>query len=61
MPYSNGRPRFKSRREAELALREIIADGGVASDFRIEELPDGGFIIVVLESDGQSVAGTLGM
>ena len=60
MPNSQGRRRFKSRREAEQALREIIADGGVASEFRIEELPDGGCVIVVLEKDGESIAGTLG-
>jgi hypothetical protein len=60
MPNSKGRQRFKSRREAEQALREIIADGGVASEFRIEELPDGGCVIVVLDKDGESVAGTLG-
>ena len=60
MPTSKGRQRFKSRREAEQALREIIADGGIASEFRIEQLTDGGFVIVVLDRDGQSVAGTLG-
>lgn len=60
MPNSKGRQRFKSRREAEQALREIVADGGVVSEFRIEELTDGGFVIVVLDRDGQSVAGTLG-
>jgi len=61
MPSSSGRPRFKTRREAEQALREIISDGGTAGDFRIEERPEGGFVIVVLERDGQTVAGTLGM
>lgn len=61
MPHTKGRQRFKTRREAEQALREIIADGGAASDFRIEALPDGGCVIVVLERDGQTVAGTLGM
>ncbi len=60
MPHTNGRPRFKNRREAEQALREIISDGGVESDFRIEELSDGGFVIVVLENNGQRVAGMLG-
>jgi len=60
MPHTNGRPRFKSRREAEQALREIIYDGGVEPDFRIEELPDGGYVIVVLDNDGQKVAGMLG-
>ena len=60
MPNSKGRQRFKSRREAEQALREIIGDGGVASEFRIQELNDGGWVIVVLDRDGESVAGTLG-
>ncbi|HPN04419.1 MAG TPA: hypothetical protein PK050_01330 [Hyphomonadaceae bacterium] len=60
MPHTKGRPRFKTRREAEQALREIIGDGGAVSEFRIEELPDGGCVIVVLEKDGHSVAGTLG-
>ena len=60
MPHTKGRPRFKTRREAEQALREIIGDGGTESEFRIEELPDGGCVIVVLDKDGHSVAGTLG-
>ncbi len=60
MPLHKGRQRFKSRREAEIVLREILEDGGVASEYRIEELPDGGCVIVVLERDGHSVAGMLG-
>jgi predicted enzyme related to lactoylglutathione lyase len=60
MPTSRGRQRFKSRRDAEQVLREIVEDGGVASEYRIEELPDGGCVIVVLDNDGQSVAGMLG-
>ena len=60
MPHTNGRPRFKNRREAERALFEIISDGGAESDFRIEELPEGGFVIVVLDNDGRRVAGMLG-
>jgi hypothetical protein len=58
MARSKGLPRFKSRRDAETALAEIIEDGGRASEFRIDELPDGGCIIIVLEEDG-SIAGTL--
>lgn len=61
MSRTNGRQRFKNRREAEQALREVIGDGGLKEDFRIEELPDGGWVIVVLEQDGQTVAGTLGI
>ena len=60
MRTSKSRERFKTRREAEQVLREIIEDGGVASEFRIEELNGGGFVIVVLDRDGHSVAGTLG-
>ena len=60
MPTFRGRQRFKSRRDAEQVLREIVEDGGVASEYRIEELPDGGCVIVVLDNDGQSVAGMLG-
>jgi hypothetical protein len=60
MGRMKGLPRFKSRREAEQALAEIIEDGGVASDFRIEEHPDGGCVIVILEDGGKVIAGTLG-
>jgi hypothetical protein len=59
MARSKGLPRFKTRREAEVALAEIIEDGGVLTDFRIDELPDGGCVITILEKDGYSVAGTL--
>ena len=52
--------RYKTRREAEQALAEIIEDGGNPADFRIEEHPDGACVIHILERDGQ-VAGTLGV
>lgn len=58
MAHSRGLPRFKSRREAEIALAEIIEDGGRPTEFRIDELPEGGCVITVLEEDG-SIAGTL--
>lgn len=58
MAHSKGLPRFKSRREAEKALAEIIEDGGRPGDFRIDDLPDGGCVITVLDSDG-AIAGTL--
>lgn len=58
MPHSKGLPRFKTRREAEQALAEIIEDGGRPAEFRIDELPDGGYVITVLEANG-AVAGTL--
>jgi hypothetical protein len=60
MARSTGLRRFKTRREAEKALAEIIEDGGRAADFRVEQQPDGGFVIMILENDGQSVAGMLG-
>lgn len=52
--------RFRSRREAEQALSEIIEDGGRPSDYRIDEDPVGGFVITVLDDDGDSVAGVIG-
>ena len=58
MAHSKRLPRFKSRREAEIALAEIIEDGGRPTEFRIDELPEGGCVITVLEEDG-SIAGTL--
>lgn len=39
---------------------EIIEDGGRPSEFRIDQYPDGGFVITVLEADGSRIAGTLG-
>jgi hypothetical protein len=60
MPRYKGLQRFKTWREAELVLREIVEDGGVASEYRIEALPDGGFVIVVLDGSGDGVAGMLG-
>ena len=60
MPNSKRQQRFKSRREAELVLREIVEDGGVASEYRIEAMPDGGFVIVVLDDNGHGVTGMLG-
>jgi hypothetical protein len=61
MARSKGLPRFKTRREAEQALAEIIEDGGIVSEFRIDELPDGGCVITILEKDGHAVAGTIGV
>lgn len=52
--------RFKTRREAEQALSEIIEDGGRPSDYRIDEHPVGGFVITVLDDDGSSIAGFIG-
>jgi hypothetical protein len=51
---------YKTRRDAERALAEIIEDGGHLSDFRIDESPDGSCVITILERDGQ-IAGTLGV
>jgi hypothetical protein len=52
--------RFRTRREAEQALSEIIEDGGRPSDYRIDEHPVGGFVITVLDDDGSSIAGFIG-
>lgn len=52
--------RFRTRRDAEQALSEIIEDGGRPSDYRIDEHPVGGFVITVLDDDGSSVAGFIG-
>lgn len=61
MPFrKTGLSRFKSRREAERALAEIVEDGGKAADFRIEEDSNGTCVIVVLERDGGDVAGMIG-
>jgi hypothetical protein len=61
MPFTKRGPtRFKSRREAERALAEIVEDGGYPADFRIEEDAEGRCMIVVLERDGGDVAGMLG-
>jgi hypothetical protein len=57
---SKGPARYKSRREAEQALAEIMEDGGVRAEFRIEENPDGSCVISILEMDGR-VAGTIGV
>ncbi len=51
--------RFRNRKDAEQALEEIIEDGGHPADFRIDELPAGGFVITVLEDDGSGVAGVI--
>lgn len=52
--------RFRSRKEAEQALSEIIEDGGRPSDYRVDEHPVGGFVITVLDDDGDSIAGVIG-
>ena len=57
---TTGLSRFKSRRDAERALAEIVEDGGNAADFRIEEDSSGTCVIVVLERDGGEVAGMIG-
>ena len=52
--------RFRSRREAERALAEIVEDGGRQAEFRIDEGVDGTCVITVLEHVGGPVAGTIG-
>ncbi len=60
MPRSKRLPRFKTQRQAEQALREIIEDGGDPADFRIDTHPEGGCVITVLENNGQAIVGFLG-
>jgi len=52
--------RFRTRRDAEKVLAEIIADGGQAPEYRIDEDADGSCLITILEPDGARIAGTLG-
>jgi hypothetical protein len=52
--------RFRSRREAERVLKDILTDGGRSSEFRIDESADGSCVIVILDRDGGQVAGMLG-
>lgn len=52
--------RFKSRREAEKVLADIIESGGREQEYRIDQDEDGACFITILESDGVRVAGTLG-
>lgn len=52
--------RFRNRREAEKALAEIVEDGGLRNEYRIDEDADGTCVITVLERDGGPVAGTIG-
>jgi hypothetical protein len=59
-PGTKTQERYRTRREAERALVEILEDGGQLTDFRIDERPDGTCVIVVLERDGR-VAGMLGV
>jgi hypothetical protein len=59
-PGTKTQARYRTRREAERALIEILEDGGQLTDFRIVEHPDGACVIVVLERDGR-VAGMIGV
>ena len=52
--------RFRTRKEAEKALAEIIEDGGAPADFRIDEHPLGGFVISIFDESGNGVAGVIG-
>lgn len=60
MPLSGAR-QFRTRKDAEQALAEIIEDGGAPDDYRITEHPTGGFVIIVLDEDGVSIAGSIGI
>lgn len=52
--------KFRTRREAEKVLADIVASGGREEEYRIDEDKDGACIIIIFESDGVRVAGTLG-
>jgi hypothetical protein len=61
MPFRmKGMTRFRTRREAEKVLAEILQDGGHKNDYRIEEDKDGCCVITILDDDGVGIAGTLG-
>jgi hypothetical protein len=52
--------RFRTRRDAEKALAEIIEDGGTPADYRIDAHPLGGFVISVFDDNGEGLAGVIG-
>ena len=52
--------RFRSRREAERVIAEIVTDGGAADEFRIEQAEDGSCVILILDNATNEVAGVLG-
>jgi hypothetical protein len=58
MPHTT--TRFRSRKDAEKALAEIIEDGGKPADYRIDEHPLGGFVISIFDDNGNGVAGVIG-
>jgi hypothetical protein len=60
MPRPLTQKRFKSRREAERALAEIIRDGGRPGDFTIDANPRGECLILIHETGTGRVAGWLG-
>jgi hypothetical protein len=59
---SDARPvhRFRSRREAEKVVSEIVGDGGRANEYRIDQDTDGTCVILILDTDTNEVAGVLG-
>lgn len=52
--------RFRSRKDAERILSEILGDGGVANEYRIEQDQDGACVILVLDSETGEIAGVVG-
>ena len=52
--------RFRNRREAEKALREIVEDGGRRAEFQIDEQPDGTCVITILETADGPAIGAIG-
>lgn len=52
--------RFRSRKDAERVVDEIVGDGGEATDYRIQEGEDGTCVILILDGPKNDVAGVLG-
>ena len=59
--HNSRQPRFRSRREAERALEDILASGGEPAEYRIDEESDGSCVITVFEREGGPVAGQVGV
>ncbi len=55
------KPRFRSRRDAERALADILASGGKVTEYRIDEDADGSCVITIFEREGGPVAGHVGV
>jgi hypothetical protein len=62
MPFrTKGEPRLKNRRDAERAIDDIVRDGGVREEYRIDQAEDGLCVIAVIDPRDGSIAGTVGV